>query len=404
MTSGTIEEKIYHRQIFKTFLTNKILKDPKQRRFFKANDLKELFTLGDTGDQDSNKQGGTETGDLFAGMNAEVKLSRDRRKNDTQAVGSKDVRGKEKDKKEKGKEKDILLSRETNQNDEQNGDLSHVQGVSKVLPYQPSILDTGKEKISSDYDSSQSGSKKKMKNDDDARILRSLFSSSSVHSALHHDVIMDAPNRELSLVEREAKQVADAAVEALRKSRRRVQKYGGVGVPTWTGRRGEAGINRSFNGSGRKFGLANNMINSDNSNEIKSTFGAGGIAGFMSSSSSGPVSSSTILANLRNQNSQTISSTSVSSSASSSSSSSSSSPALPDSSRERTNELADGGVALQLLEFIESCGGHVTSDDVVDHFHNHLKDVHVEVFRKIMKGLADFDKSEKIWILKDEFK
>src|SRR5215469_12775625 len=34
MTVGTIEEKIYHRQIFKQFLTNKILKDPKQRRFF----------------------------------------------------------------------------------------------------------------------------------------------------------------------------------------------------------------------------------------------------------------------------------------------------------------------------------------------------------------------------------
>lgn len=34
MTSGTIEEKIYHRQIYKQFLTNKILKDPKQKRFF----------------------------------------------------------------------------------------------------------------------------------------------------------------------------------------------------------------------------------------------------------------------------------------------------------------------------------------------------------------------------------
>jgi len=36
ITSGTIEEKMYHRQIFKQFLTNKILKDPKQKRFFKV--------------------------------------------------------------------------------------------------------------------------------------------------------------------------------------------------------------------------------------------------------------------------------------------------------------------------------------------------------------------------------
>lgn len=34
MTAGTIEEKIYHRQIYKQFLTNKVLKDPKQKRFF----------------------------------------------------------------------------------------------------------------------------------------------------------------------------------------------------------------------------------------------------------------------------------------------------------------------------------------------------------------------------------
>ena len=36
MTAGTIEEKIYHRQIYKQYLTNKILKDPTQRRFFKV--------------------------------------------------------------------------------------------------------------------------------------------------------------------------------------------------------------------------------------------------------------------------------------------------------------------------------------------------------------------------------
>src|SRR6202021_3804564 len=44
MTAGTIEEKIYHRQIFKQFLTNKILKDPKQRQTFKMNDLHDLFS------------------------------------------------------------------------------------------------------------------------------------------------------------------------------------------------------------------------------------------------------------------------------------------------------------------------------------------------------------------------
>ncbi|KAH9258083.1 hypothetical protein BASA81_003646 [Batrachochytrium salamandrivorans] len=51
IVSGTIEEKIYHRQIFKQFLTNKVLDNPSQRRFFKESDLKDLFTLteGDGG-------------------------------------------------------------------------------------------------------------------------------------------------------------------------------------------------------------------------------------------------------------------------------------------------------------------------------------------------------------------
>ncbi|KAL9956256.1 hypothetical protein ACROYT_G037709 [Oculina patagonica] len=69
ITTGTIEEKIYHRQIFKQFLTNRVLKDPKQRRFFKSNDLYELFTL-----DNCDKRYGTETSAIFAGSNCEVKV------------------------------------------------------------------------------------------------------------------------------------------------------------------------------------------------------------------------------------------------------------------------------------------------------------------------------------------
>ncbi|KAI9249005.1 SNF2 family N-terminal domain-containing protein [Sporodiniella umbellata] len=67
MTSGTIEEKIYHRQIYKQFLTNKILKDPKQKRFFDASNLQSLFTLAS---EDSEQ---TETGQLFKGTEINYK-------------------------------------------------------------------------------------------------------------------------------------------------------------------------------------------------------------------------------------------------------------------------------------------------------------------------------------------
>ncbi|GFR85606.1 DNA excision repair protein ERCC-6 [Elysia marginata] len=76
LTSGTIEEKIYHRQIFKQFLTNRILKDPKQRRLFKSQDMYELFTLGS-----QDNQQGTETSALFAGTGSDVRVPKKARKN-----------------------------------------------------------------------------------------------------------------------------------------------------------------------------------------------------------------------------------------------------------------------------------------------------------------------------------
>ncbi|NWR71103.1 ERCC6 protein, partial [Centropus unirufus] len=71
LTAGTIEEKIYHRQIFKQFLTNRVLKDPKQRRFFKSNDLYELFTLSNP-----DKSQGTETSAIFAGTGSDVQVTK----------------------------------------------------------------------------------------------------------------------------------------------------------------------------------------------------------------------------------------------------------------------------------------------------------------------------------------
>ncbi|GMT23998.1 hypothetical protein PFISCL1PPCAC_15295, partial [Pristionchus fissidentatus] len=67
MATGTIEEKMYHRQIFKQFLANRVLKDPKQRRFLKTNHLHDLFTL-----TDGDSTGSTDTGTIFAGETKEL--------------------------------------------------------------------------------------------------------------------------------------------------------------------------------------------------------------------------------------------------------------------------------------------------------------------------------------------
>ncbi len=45
ITRGTIEEKIYQRQIFKLLLSNRVLEDPKQKNLFSKSQIQELFTL-----------------------------------------------------------------------------------------------------------------------------------------------------------------------------------------------------------------------------------------------------------------------------------------------------------------------------------------------------------------------
>ena len=89
ITAGTIEEKIYQRQIFKTALSNKVLQDPKQRRLFSQRDLRDLFTLGD--DNGSVRSGGdgiTDTSKVTRGVgvvDAETDLSEDRENDDNVA-------------------------------------------------------------------------------------------------------------------------------------------------------------------------------------------------------------------------------------------------------------------------------------------------------------------------------
>ena len=47
ITSGTIEEKVYQRQVFKMAMTQRVLSDPTFQRLFNQQDLRDLFTLSD---------------------------------------------------------------------------------------------------------------------------------------------------------------------------------------------------------------------------------------------------------------------------------------------------------------------------------------------------------------------
>lgn len=219
MTSGTIEEKIYHRQIFKQFLTNKILRDPKQRRFFKMNDLHDLFTLG------SENFDGTETGDMFMGTETTYKGQTTSATNDRRPG----TNGADPD---TGHDAESNPSSRKKKRKQENGDdpaaLARLGGVASL------------ERFGNKDEDEQTG---------DQNVLESIFAKSGVQSALQHDQIMDAARPEMLLVDREAERVARAAAEALRQSRRETQRNP-IGTPTFTGRFGGSAANNARDRAG----------------------------------------------------------------------------------------------------------------------------------------------------------
>ena len=70
--AGTLEEKIYHRQIFKTAISDRVLRDPRQKRLFSRSELKDLFTLRAEDADDDGNAVATDTGMLETDAIVEV--------------------------------------------------------------------------------------------------------------------------------------------------------------------------------------------------------------------------------------------------------------------------------------------------------------------------------------------
>ncbi|KAB8338745.1 hypothetical protein FH972_021690 [Carpinus fangiana] len=204
MTAGTIEEKIYHRQIFKQFLTNKILRDPKQRQTFQLKDLHDLFTLGNDSEE------GTETSGLFKGSAVE---NPDQHAHPTPAV-------------------DATVTADATK-------VTSIKGVSHSRVFEESPPPAPPQPTSTADAPTTNGANN--------HLMSTLFSRAGVHSAVSHDAIISggtAPAGKLTadpdLIRAEAKRVAALAARELAlagESARAVP----VGTPTWTGTHGVAG-------------------------------------------------------------------------------------------------------------------------------------------------------------------
>ncbi|KAK7936664.1 SNF2 family N-terminal domain-containing protein [Apiospora aurea] len=193
MLRGTIEEKIYHRQIFKQFLSNKVLKDPKQRTALDLHNLHDLFTLGDAEDE-------TETGRLFK----DSKVQLENKESNTEQPGGATSQA-------------PTATYTANTDDPQ--DLLDINGVAKLEDYQ---TDPATEPPP---------------NEDD-RIMQGIFARAGVHSAHQHDEIMGnakgGQSARDSLHKREVDRVAAAATASLRRAHEEARRTP-AGTVTSTG-------------------------------------------------------------------------------------------------------------------------------------------------------------------------
>jgi len=357
MTAGTIEEKIYHRQIFKQFLSNKILRDPKQRQTFQLRDLHDLFTLGDESDI-------TETGSIFQGT--EIKLSAPK-----------------KDEKGKGKAKALPIRTtdpDTNAPSaaDANKQINSIFGIAKQEEY----------RTNDDDDAVNGNSGEGAADAKDRRLLSTIFARSGVQSAHEHDAILASGSgkRKITadpeIIAAEARKVADRAALELKRAGS-IAKTIPAGIPTWTGVVGTAGRPeeplRSGLGSSR-----------------------GGFASGRRRGGGGP-SSATILSNLAARQGLSDGLGNPSSNVASGSSSRASTP--------NSNHPKGKDFMIMIRDFLNAHGGSAYTQMLIQHFNRYCgTEQRTQEFKEMLRKIAKLEKGGSNaqgrgrWVLKDEFK
>ena len=339
--AGSIEEKIYHRQIFKQFLTNKILKDPKQKRFFKMTDINDLFTLGDDDVE------GTETADLF---NTEESKFNGIKKRKTKFKSRFD-----------NNINTINQSGKLEESDKDFINATKKAGVARLEKFDDANV---KEKSMFDDDDSRVKNNEN-NNENNSNLMFDILKKSGIHSAVQHDDIINKTNihdpkknQSQIEIENEATKIANEAILALRKSRELTSKSK-VYVPTWTGKHGSAG----------KLIVQQNKLNNITRNKNTSI-----------SRSASPIvsSSNSILNSIKKRKTDALRKP-VSNSGS------------------LVTQLSNYMAGVK--------GNFSKSADVLENLDIDFSDTKtVDVVRNMLKGICTWDKERKGWVLKPEFR
>ncbi|KAM9324969.1 DNA excision repair protein ERCC-6 [Gastrophryne carolinensis] len=434
LTAGTIEEKIYHRQIFKQFLTNRVLKDPKQRRFFKSNDLHELFTLSSP---DAGQ--GTETSAIFAGTGSDVKpLGPPKKHPRTGVNGVSEVTSPSTIK----HEQTALLMSPSSGNGivpsatkdlQSTADPGQPAAKEQSLPFaqenghrkhKSKTKHQGKEKRRKDgkfegkrvshlvkqkpFRRDEKEEQQESHKSSDEYVLEKLFKKTGVHSVMKHDVIMDASNPDYVLVEQEASRVAHEALRVLKVSRQRCHAASS-GIPTWTGTHGGAASTTRRFGQKKNPLLASSATSESkipqdkckDSKMAKQQEGSKTVPSHfsgetqLSESSNSGLASSSLLARMKARNHMLVPARETSESGAGAP------PADPTEHDELLTDMRN------FIAFQAQTDGEASTQEVLQEFESKLSPSQSCVFRELLRRLCTFHRKTDgagVWRLRPEFR
>jgi hypothetical protein len=362
-----------YNQVFKQLLSDRVLKDPKQRRLFKSNDLYELFSLTETGADEATEteaalgifepsmpggSSGSASGNNRRSRGRGHSRSRERGRGSGRSNGSSSSRGKPAAK-QRGRQAisavgvgGAAAACALSASNSDDPDLAAVAGVEHV-----------ERKVLAVDDGEDDGTKSK-----GDYVLSSLCASQTLHSVVTHDDVVgpEKSNGGAPVVHRqEARRVARRAVENLKKSAAQCARLR-VGTPTFTGRFGVA----------TSSGLSRGAI----SGKAASRSQFGGTAGL---NTGGPKSSAALLAHIRSR--QSMDTVVGAGSATEADSATEAEPTLPGLTERDKRGLR---MAKDLERFLKSRQRGATSDEILTFFGSKIKLEEKTMFREILKELC----------------
>eukprot|EP00892_Ulva_mutabilis_P012650 jgi/Ulvmu1/9758/UM055_0098.1 len=341
ITRGTIEEKVYHRQIYKHALSTRVLTDPRQKRFVAQSGLRELFAL-----TDKRHGGDTETGRLWQQLGGGV-VDRADAEAAASPAGATSTPGSPRS----GAATPV-------------GAGPAADGASAA----PAAAAADVEAAPAPPDGANAGET------GEARLLQELFAGTEgLHSALDHSAMERAGGAAQRDVERLAAAVAKQAAAALAASRE-ARQQDSVHIPTWTGKAGEGGAPSAR----PRFGTT---ARGGAGRTARGAVHAGRGAG------SGDVSSAAVIARLKARDREHAEGA----------------PAADAAGQEQAAKAQE--VLAQVVSFLSTQpGGAAPSEQILTEFATAAEGLGPVLFRQTLKQAAALDKRRGQWVLRPAFK